>query len=339
MKKVILSFDYELFFGTLSGTVQKTLIDPTNALLEAMESVNLKGNFFVDWQMLKYIGAERDERCREDYRMIVNQLKDIIHRGHRIELHIHPHWVDAKYNGNGTWDFSDFSHYSLNSFSEDEITQMFIEGSQLLTSIAQEVSPNYKICAFRAGGWAVQPFSKLKKGFLSTGIVVDSSTAFGFHNVLPDSFYDFSNMPHKSIYRFNDDVCNDDGGTFIEVPITTYRMTFLNYLQYKLLQKKYVGYQKRLTDGTHDRKQIGRGEQKSVVSRFLDRFRRYRMLTFSQEYPFITNSFIRHSSLEYYCFIDHPKDLSKFTTTSIVQLGQKGYTCCSYWDVVCDKVI
>ena len=47
------------------------------------------------------------------------QIIDIVKRGHRVELHIHPHWCDAVYKGDGTWDFSNFQHYSLNSFSKD----------------------------------------------------------------------------------------------------------------------------------------------------------------------------------------------------------------------------
>ena len=77
--------------------------------------------------MLKYLKEENTERTLSDYNLIKNQLKDMVRRGHRIELHIHPHWVDAKYNGDGTWDFSEFRHYSLNSFSEDEITEMLSE--------------------------------------------------------------------------------------------------------------------------------------------------------------------------------------------------------------------
>ena len=46
-KKVIFSYDYELFFGIMSGTVQKTLIEPTNLLLDCMESVSARGNFFM----------------------------------------------------------------------------------------------------------------------------------------------------------------------------------------------------------------------------------------------------------------------------------------------------
>ena len=127
-KKVILSFDYELFFGDRSGTVQKSIIEPTYKILDALDSVGAKGNFFIDWLMLKYLDLEKDERCRRDHDAIVEQLKDMVRRGHRIELHIHPHWVDAKYNGDGTWDFSEFRHYMLSTFSEEQIVRMFEEG-------------------------------------------------------------------------------------------------------------------------------------------------------------------------------------------------------------------
>ena len=125
MKKyIIFSYDYELFFGKKSGTVLETLIKPTNLLLDGMDKYGFKGNFFVDWQMLKYLKQEGSKRTLSDYNLIVSQLRAIIKRGHRIELHIHPHWVDAKYNGDGTWDFSNYYHYSLNSFSQEEILEM-----------------------------------------------------------------------------------------------------------------------------------------------------------------------------------------------------------------------
>ena len=173
-KKIILSFDYELFFGYKSGTVRKSLIEPTNLLLDGMDKYGFKGNFFVDWQMLKYLKLQSTERTISDYNLIVSQLKDIVRRGHRIELHIHPHWVNAKYNNDGTWDFSDYSHYSLNSFSQEEIMQMFVEGMDKLTEIARSVDPHYDICAFRAGGWAVQPFDKLRKAYQAVGLKIDS---------------------------------------------------------------------------------------------------------------------------------------------------------------------
>lgn len=46
MKRAILSFDYELFFGDKSGTVQKTLIEPTNIMLNVLDEVGAQATFF-----------------------------------------------------------------------------------------------------------------------------------------------------------------------------------------------------------------------------------------------------------------------------------------------------
>lgn len=221
MKKyIIFSYDYELFFGKKSGTVLETLIKPTNLLLDGMDKYGFKGNFFVDWQMLKYLKQEGSKRTLSDYNLIVSQLREIIKRGHRIELHIHPHWVDAKYNGDGTWDFSNYYHYSLNSFSQEEILEMFLEGKSLLTSIARTVDPHYDICAFRAGGWAVQPFDKLKQAYLATGLKIDSSVAYAAYYKCKYSYYDFrkSFLKKMDFYNFNDDVLKyEKNGLFTRV--------------------------------------------------------------------------------------------------------------------------
>lgn len=135
MKNIILSFDYELFFGDKSGTIEKTLIEPTNQLMEAMEKVGARGNFFVDYLMFKYLEQNEDQRSADDLALLKKQVKDMVRRGHRVELHLHPHWVDAKYNGDGTWDYSDYSHYMLSTFSRDDIEEMFREGVAYLEQL------------------------------------------------------------------------------------------------------------------------------------------------------------------------------------------------------------
>lgn len=309
-KKVILSYDYELFFGDRSGTVQKSLIEPTNQLLDAMESVGFKGNFFIDWQMLKYLSLEKDDRCKLDNAAIVSQLKDMVRRGHRIELHIHPHWVDAKYNGDGTWNFDEFRHYSLNSFTKDEITEMFVEGTNLLESIAREIEPNYKIIAFRAGGWAVQPFDILAEGFIKAGIKIDSSVMPGLHSELENSYFDFRNAPLSQLgyYHFDMDVVTEKKtGQFLEVPIssTKHKMVnrFINFF-YRILGDTYECY----TDGSHFRRQ--EGGHSSYTNSMIP-------YTISSIKPFNQLFYIARSKQELVCYIDHPKDYSNYTINGI----------------------
>lgn len=315
-KKIILSYDYELFFGDRSGTVLKSLIEPTNLLLDAMDSVGFKGNFFVDWQMLKYLKEANTERTLADHQLIIDQLKDMVYRGHRIELHIHPHWVDAKYNGDGTWDFSEFRHYSLNSFSEQEIVDMFVEGTNLLTNIAREVDSEYKIVAFRAGGWAVQPFDKLKKGFQKAGIKIDSSPCKGFCAKHTNFFYDFRVMSDSSIYHFSNDVCKEDpAGEFLEIPITPLKRPFV----VKVIERLYqllTNNCEYLTDGTHHRSNDNDSCDESYK---MDNDLKMLSLYLSPySIPIVINMYKDRDLL---CFIQHPKDQTDMTNKSIKALN------------------
>lgn len=325
-KKVILSYDYELFFGERSGTVQKSLIEPTNSILDAMDKVGFKGNFFIDVLMFKYLAQNTDERSKNDLKMLEEQLRDMLERGHRIELHLHPHWVDAKYNGDGTWNFDDFHHYSLSSFSEESIVSMFVEGVDYLNRIGSEVIPNYKVCAFRAGGWAVQPFIKLKKAFVLAGIRIDSSSARGIYVQNDNSSYDFRTMPQKDTYSFENDVCTEDpNGSYIEVPISTYHRPFICSIVHKASQFIHRGYNLRLTDGTHFRPSEGiRVNQTSKLHNLLHSEDALYMMSFSQSNPFTLKKIIKKNAAELFCFIDHPKDFSKATCDGIYGIS----TCC-----------
>lgn len=244
-------------------------------------------------------------------------------RGHRIELHLHPHWVNAKYNGDGTWDYSDYTHYMLSTFSVDEIRNMFIEGVSYLESLVKEVDASYKIVAFRAGGWAVQPFSKLKQAFLDAGIIVDSSSAFGAYNLKPDQCYDFRNMPNKTYYWYEDDVCREHAnGHFLEVPISSYKRNILHVIADKIFQ--YLGKKQRLTDGTHIRSNDPAFVEMIKKSHFLKKIfgTTTTMLSFSQTATISVFVQIIFSKKKMLCSIDHPKDLSGLTIPGIKVAGR-----------------
>lgn len=266
--------------------------------------------------MIKYLSMEDDNRCKQDYDAIVNQLKDIVHRGHRIELHIHPHWVDAKYNGDGTWNFNEFEHYSLNSFTKDEITEMFVGGTNLLESIAREVEPDYKIVAFRAGGWAVQPFDMLKEGFIKAGIKVEASVAVGVYGKNLHSQYDFRIAPNKDLYRFDDDVCREvHNGAYIEVPITCFERKFINKVFDKLtnLTTNWLAF---ITDGTHVRKEDMEENSAGVFNSLTQRG----MLGFRM-CPLNSPLYVIELGHYITCFLHHPKDQTKASAMCIKMLS------------------
>lgn len=100
---------------------------------------------------------------------------------------------------------------------------MFRDGTIYLTKLAREVDPDYTICAFRAGGWTIQPFCILKDCFKENGIVIDSSVMHGICQDNKYSKFDFRYAPNKEIYRFLDDVCVEDE----MVSLLKYRLRFI----------------------------------------------------------------------------------------------------------------
>ena len=50
--KIAFTWDYEMFFGHKSGSVNRCMIEPTNRLLEISRRYNSKFTFFVDTGML-----------------------------------------------------------------------------------------------------------------------------------------------------------------------------------------------------------------------------------------------------------------------------------------------
>ena len=315
MKKIILSFDYELFFGDRSGTVKKTLIEPTDLLMDALEKNGLRGNFFIDYLMFRALEKDiDDERVASDLTLLKQQVRDMVRRGHRIELHLHPHWIDARYNGDGTWNFENFTHYSLISLGKDVVTSMFKEGVAYLKLLIYDVAPNYKVCAFRAGGWAVQPFSHICDGLRATGISIDSSSCYGTYEHHDYSQFDFREIPHKAIYKFQDDLnveCHK--GEFIEIPISSYRR-LLMYKGLDWISKRYSTVMTRMTDGSHGRK------TEKMQNRRPHLFN-YCMLTMSiSTFSCVLLSIFSIKPLLVY--IDHPKDLHLATLKTIKVLSK-----------------
>ena len=312
MRTIILSYDYEIFFGDKSGTIEKTLIVPTNFLLNKMDELEIKGNFFIDYLMLKYLRKVDTERTNRDIQLIETQIKDIVRRGHRIELHLHPHWIDAQYNGDGTWNFQNYTHYALSSLGESVVINMFKEGTAYLNNLAQEVEPGYTICAFRAGGWAIQPFHKIKKGFLEANIKIDSSISYGAYGKNQYSYFDFLDAPNKVMYRFEDDVCNEVAdGRFCEIPISSFHRTIF----YRIIDKVHRILSKRLSpiaDGSHRRQDLKYVKRKNNIA----------MMTLSKISPIsvILSSLL--SKKEMLVFIDHPKD---FTFSSLCSIRFLSY--------------
>lgn len=208
----------------------------------------------IFWDILHYYKSSELATTYPELKMDVNKIEEQIlsmaQEGHDIQMHLHPHWLDAKYDEKG-WHF-DYSRFSLQNLSENDdkddinsIAGCISFSKRLMESLIRNVKPDYRVTAFRAGGYLIHPFSKLKEALLSENIRMDSSVCPGLKNNNGIFSYDFENYPFSQSYRFTDDPGRiDENGVFTELPIKTIKIspprniyfTLLRFFKYRDLE-------------------------------------------------------------------------------------------------------
>lgn len=318
IKNIILTFDYELFFGSKSGTVQNCLIIPTDKILNKLHEVGGKATFFVDYLMIKRMLSEND-KTKYEAKIIIEQLQNIIKQGSRIELHIHSHWLDACYIDN-IWDFSNMKNFSLHTLTDSKIKQLFLEGVNFLDNLAQEVDADYKVVAFRAGGWCIQPFNRLVSAFNESGVFIDSSVAYGIKSESQILNFDFINAPNKWRYNFSEDIIVENpNGSFVEFPISSYKFNFFEKVFNKYLKKIQASDFVKTGDGCHS----GNGANitpKSFIQKIKDNSKR--MFSTDGDHYWLISLKLKKSKQPVITFIAHPKDFSNNTLKTITEVSK-----------------
>jgi hypothetical protein len=218
---IVLTLDYEVFFGRGGGDARRCLVEPTEALLATVRPYGVPLVFFVDvlWLQKLREAAYRHAGARADFEATMRQLDGLARNGHELQLHLHPHWLDARFDGQH-WS-ADFRRYRLHDLDDADIRRVAAEGAASLRNFA----PRCPVNTFRAGGWCLQPFDRLREPLLNAGIRVDSTVFAGGIARSLDRGYDFRGAPEASRWRFDADPLQAvAGGAFVEVPIASHRV-------------------------------------------------------------------------------------------------------------------
>ena len=254
--KIAITWDYELFFGEQSGSAQKCMLEPGNRLLEIAQKNGANFTFFVDAGML--VLGEKEPSFKQELSEIQNQISSWDQQGHETGLHIHPHWEDAIWE-NG-WKF-DLKRYKLADFKDTEVEQIF---DNYLFSLQQWSKE--KIVSYRAGGWCIQPFGKLKSSFLKYQLRIESSIFQGGKNTTLPYNYDFTNAPQKEKWFFENHECKEDEtGTFLEIPIASKTYSPLFFWKLFVLGRLFPKRHKSIGNGSPAK---GGGSKKDFLTKF-----------------------------------------------------------------------
>ena len=197
-KKIFLTFDYEIFLYQ-SGCPKRSLFNPTERILDILEEKNIKAIFFID--ILYYHKLLSIESQIENCIIFEKQVQKMLKNGHDVELHLHPHWLDAIFI-NGNWNLNNLDHYKLCSLSNNEIDLLFDLGIKLLSKICSKIDSNYRVKSFRAGGLCILPFELILNSFKKHQISFDSSIASGHTSEFSNHAYDHSEINFKTTLFF-----------------------------------------------------------------------------------------------------------------------------------------
>lgn len=320
VKKIILSFDYEVFLHK-SGTIENCIIKPVNFLLKTLEEIEAKGVFFIDILFLKKI----KEQGIEDFDVLKENIQLLVKNGHQIGLHIHSHWKDAKYiESQKQWDLSNISNYRLQNLSLKESEELIFDGFNLLKLICCEVDENCNITSFRAGGLCLQPFNVFNNTLKKIGIKIDSSVAPGLSCSSQSHFYDYLNAPKKAHYLFDDDpIIENSSGYFKEYTISSFEKTLWDKISNKFTSSLKSKSKNLIFGDGKPSAPSGNTPKSSIWSKFKnDKY----LFSLDEDLDVdLTISKLNKSHLELICFISHPKLMSDQAFVLLKKLKELNY--------------
>jgi hypothetical protein len=242
-KDILFTFDYELFLGQDSGTVDNCLIIPTNKILSVLNKYNVKGIFFVDTLYLSLLSkfSKSNIRCKKDLDKIEKQLVELLKEHHHVYPHIHPHWLDAIYiEKSNTWSLNKLDKYMFSNLLYDEREYVFNESINYLKQLYYRYSIKEDFSAYRAGGWCIQPFSEFTTFFNKHNIQNDFSVLSGSEKDTNSFKFDFSSVKINQFpYNFQNEVTKEEKkGKYKEYPISSIKFnkkSIINKVSEKVL--------------------------------------------------------------------------------------------------------
>ena len=177
MFHLVITLDYELP-ATPKGDVRRHMIEPTANILDICEQRGAKLTVMAEvcelWAFEKLVNAGYREHLQYDpAEEIRYQLVAIIQRGHDVQLHLHPQWVNALWESS-RWHL-DYAHYILTDFSDGEMVDILRRGKADLEALLCPHDRDYECVGFRAGNWNTRPVDRYIAALRRAGLQSDTS--------------------------------------------------------------------------------------------------------------------------------------------------------------------
>jgi hypothetical protein len=178
--------------GNGSGDPRVLQFEPMRKLVKIFNKHGVRGSFNAEvMQQLTY--RSQQERFPE-LKAIADEWEEVVtecvRQGHDIQLHLHPQWLGASYQGHGHWKLG--GDWSILNYPPQQIRAMLVTGKHYLEGLLRNVDPAYACVSFRAGSWCAAPSDSLMLILSELGFVFDMSIVAGIRNDTPQVKLDYT---------------------------------------------------------------------------------------------------------------------------------------------------
>src|SRR5437016_6199589 len=172
-----LTHDWELR-GDGSGDIEQIQFAPLRRLREIYAKRSARTTILPD--VMQQLAFRRSANAQPELQPLADSwdehVRDAFREGHDIQLHLHPQWLNAKYQA-GHWQLN--GAWSILNYERDTAHAMLADGKKYLENLLRPIDPTYHCLAFRAGALAAAPSDHLFPSLASLGIQLDVSIAGG----------------------------------------------------------------------------------------------------------------------------------------------------------------
>jgi hypothetical protein len=235
MKKflVLIEDDNEIL-GNGLGNVADLQYLPAMFLMKVADRYNVKISFMVDVaHQLALKANSRIPDIRVQSALWDETVLYMKERGHDVQLHLHPQWNNATYK-NGY--FYVGTNWNLGRCNPETQSSLIVKSVDYLTSLLCKKFPEYKVCAFKAGSWGLQPSSNLITEFEKIGIKILIGVRDGL-KVLSQGI-DYTNLEEKHLpfYPQSEDLTrlSEDCSGVVVIPLQPYEPDMITLLKYTI---------------------------------------------------------------------------------------------------------
>jgi hypothetical protein len=205
---VLYSGDYEVFMGGNYVPETDLLLRPTDLAMDAFDSIEAPVTLFAD---LLCLWRYRELGYNTFPDQVDEHLRQVVQRGHDVQMHIHPHWpktqIECRPDGSTHYDFDTIWTHPGPHFPNlyEFMAEHLRSGKEYLNNLLGQMASDYRCVAYRAGGYGFNYKTEdILAALEDTGYLIDSSVVPGYPGIdVPVRQVDMHNVPKQGNYRLS----------------------------------------------------------------------------------------------------------------------------------------